>query len=94
MFDPKGEYVRQWVPELEHVPVEYIHEPWRMNANQQIEYKVQLGLDYPRPCVDPNIAEERRKRRAEKRDRFRDAKLLGRQGKNRPNELSHLDSAF
>lgn len=27
-FDPEGVYVRTWVPELEHVPDEHVHEPW------------------------------------------------------------------
>ncbi|MCV2489611.1 DNA photolyase family protein [Geodermatophilus sp. YIM 151500] len=27
-FDPDGEYVRRWVPELRDVPTRYVHEPW------------------------------------------------------------------
>ncbi|CAA9227781.1 MAG: Deoxyribodipyrimidine photolyase [uncultured Blastococcus sp.] len=27
-FDPEGEYVRRWVPELRDVPAAYVHEPW------------------------------------------------------------------
>ncbi len=27
-FDPEGEYIRRWVPELNEVPTQYIHEPW------------------------------------------------------------------
>ncbi len=29
-FDPKGHYVRRWVPELSDVPDEFIHKPWEM----------------------------------------------------------------
>src|SRR5215203_4693586 len=27
-FDPDGDYVRRWVPELRDVPPPYVHEPW------------------------------------------------------------------
>ncbi|KAK7263814.1 hypothetical protein RJT34_31411 [Clitoria ternatea] len=27
-FDPEGEYVRQWLPELARMPTEWIHHPW------------------------------------------------------------------
>ena len=27
-FDPDGEYVRRWVPELRHLPGKAAHEPW------------------------------------------------------------------
>jgi deoxyribodipyrimidine photo-lyase len=29
-FDPQGDYVKKWVPELKHVHVDYIHTPWEM----------------------------------------------------------------
>src|SRR6185312_924909 len=29
-FDPKGEYVRRFVPELKKVPEKYIHQPWKL----------------------------------------------------------------
>jgi deoxyribodipyrimidine photo-lyase len=28
-FDPDGNYVRRWVPELAAVPARFVHEPWR-----------------------------------------------------------------
>jgi deoxyribodipyrimidine photo-lyase len=28
-FDPDGDYVRRWVPELAHLPGVAVHEPWR-----------------------------------------------------------------
>lgn len=48
-FDPRGEFVRAWVAELQHVPREYIHVPWTMSAEVQERYACQLGVDYPLP---------------------------------------------
>ena len=42
-FDPKGAYVRRWVPELADVPDEFVHEPWR---------SARRPADYPAPIVD------------------------------------------
>jgi len=43
-FDPAGDYVRRWVPELRHVPGAAAHEPWRHDNGYDHEY--------PRPVVD------------------------------------------
>ena len=75
--------MKQWVPELEHVPKEYIHEPWKLTTEQQSEYNVQLGIDYPNPFLDPKIGEDRRKTRTNKRNRIRDTVILNRAGKKK-----------
>ena len=51
-FDPEGEYVRKYVPELKHVPKKHIHNPWEMSLSHQEEYKCKLGKNYPLPIVD------------------------------------------
>ncbi|NIE97893.1 deoxyribodipyrimidine photo-lyase [Acinetobacter sp. Tr-809] len=43
-FDPEGEYIRQWVPELAHLDNKMIHEPYAKNHS--------LALSYPEPLVD------------------------------------------
>ena len=51
-FDPDGAYVRRWVPELRHVPVASIHQPWTMTPAVQAAAGCRIGTDYPSPMVD------------------------------------------
>mmetsp|Transcript_28592 Transcript_28592/g.51838 ORF Transcript_28592/g.51838 Transcript_28592/m.51838 type:complete len:642 (+) Transcript_28592:50-1975(+) len=48
-FDPKGEYVRLWLPELQAVPARYIHAPWSMTKEVQMAAQCLIGQDYPAP---------------------------------------------
>lgn len=50
-FDPGGEYIRRYLPELRRVPAERIHEPWKMTAAAQREAGCVLGVDYPQRIV-------------------------------------------
>jgi deoxyribodipyrimidine photo-lyase len=52
-YDRHGDYVRLWLPELKNVPTQFVHEPWKMNQFQQMEYGCQLGVDYPNPVIPP-----------------------------------------
>ncbi len=58
-FDPEGEYVRQWVPELRDVPGRYLHAPWEMPRNVQESCGVRIGSDYPAPIVEHAMARGR-----------------------------------
>lgn len=51
-FDPKGEYVRRWVPELAKLPPKFIHKPWEAPVEVLALAGVNLGKNYPRPIVD------------------------------------------
>jgi deoxyribodipyrimidine photo-lyase len=57
--DPRGAYVRRWVPELAGVPDRYIHVPWEMDAETQHASRCVIGRDYPAPIVDHRLARER-----------------------------------
>ena len=56
-FDPHGEYIRRWIPELARLPERYIHRPWEAPAPVRLAAGVTLGVHYPHPIVD--LAESR-----------------------------------
>jgi deoxyribodipyrimidine photo-lyase len=51
-FDPVGDYVRHWVPELSGLPSKWVHRPWEAPEGILRESAVVLGRDYPRPVAD------------------------------------------
>ncbi|MFN0117435.1 MAG: cryptochrome/photolyase family protein [Elusimicrobiota bacterium] len=58
-FDPNGEYVRRWVPELSKLPNKWIHQPWEAPETLLKDSGIFLGKNYPAPLV--NHAEARTK---------------------------------
>ena len=51
-LDPKGEFVRKWLPYMRRVPDLWLFEPWRMPTDVQKRYGVIVGKDIPMPLVD------------------------------------------
>lgn len=58
-FDPEGEYVRNWLPELARMPTEWIHHPWDAPLPVLKAAGVELGLNYPKPIVEIDVARQR-----------------------------------
>ncbi|XP_057533420.1 cryptochrome-1-like isoform X2 [Amaranthus tricolor] len=58
-FDPNGEYVRRWLPELARLPTEWIHHPWKAPESVLHAAGIELGSNYPLPIVEIDAAKVR-----------------------------------
>ncbi len=54
--DPKGIFIRQWVPELAPIPDQYLVQPHTLPPMMQGMLGVEIGKDYPAPVVDSKAA--------------------------------------
>ena len=51
-FDPDGDYVRQWIPEIASLPNKYLFHPWEAPASVLKQAGIMMGMTYPAPIVD------------------------------------------
>jgi deoxyribodipyrimidine photo-lyase len=50
-YDPQGEYIRLWLPELKNIPTAKLHSFENLSSEELRSYGVQIGVDYPKPLV-------------------------------------------
>lgn len=58
-FDPDGDYVRRFAPELARLPNKYIHKPFEAPLDILKKAGVTLGTTYPKPIVEHGVARGR-----------------------------------
>lgn len=58
-FDPNGDYVRTWIPELARLETAWLHAPWTAPARAIEAAGIALGETYPMPVVDHQEARTR-----------------------------------
>jgi deoxyribodipyrimidine photo-lyase len=56
-FDPQGNYVRRWIPELADLPDKLVHQPWEASKKQREASGI--GTDYPMRLVEHGKARQR-----------------------------------
>ncbi|MEM9819825.1 MAG: DASH family cryptochrome [Bacteroidota bacterium] len=50
-YDPQGDFVKYWLPELVDVPSDKIHRPDKLSYEEQEDVRVKIGADYPKAMI-------------------------------------------
>jgi deoxyribodipyrimidine photo-lyase len=58
-FDPRGEYLRRWRPELARLPDAALHAPWLAQPQTLEQAGLRLGQHYPQPIISLSTSRER-----------------------------------
>jgi len=58
-FNPAGEYLARYCPELAGLPAKLRHRPWKAPADALRQAGIELGVDYPLPILDLKTTRER-----------------------------------
>ncbi len=58
-FDPTGNYILKYVPELKNLPLKYLYSPWELPDELCDQLNFKLGINYPIPLVDLKNSREK-----------------------------------
>jgi len=58
-FDPKGLYIKNFLPQLENLDGDILYSPWEASSNLLAKSGVELGKNYPFPIVDHQKARQK-----------------------------------
>ena len=58
-FDPNGDYVRKWIPEIATLPTKFIFAPWTAPKDVLQKHGITLGQTYPNRIVNHKAGRER-----------------------------------
>jgi deoxyribodipyrimidine photo-lyase len=58
-FDPSGDYVKRYLPELAGLPAKFIHRPAEAPAALLRSAGVELGKTYPEPIIEHGVGRDR-----------------------------------
>lgn len=54
-YDPEGRFVKKWIPSLNNLPSDKIHQPYLLTNEEQSEYECKLHREYPDLCIKKEI---------------------------------------
>ena len=57
-FDPEGKFIRRYLPQLAGLSAKAVHAPWLAKPLELAEAGLRLGVDYPEPVVDHDVARQ------------------------------------
>jgi deoxyribodipyrimidine photo-lyase len=57
-FDPDGEYIRKYIPEISELPNKYLFNPWEAPQEELDRAGVVIGKDYPKPIIDLKLSRQ------------------------------------
>ena len=58
-FDAEGKFIRRYLPQLNKLPNKHIHAPWNAPSDLLVQAGIQLGINYPHPVIDHDVARKK-----------------------------------
>jgi deoxyribodipyrimidine photo-lyase len=55
-FDAEGKFIKRYLPQLSNLSTKQIHAPWKVNHDLLAQCDLQIGINYPPPIIEHDIA--------------------------------------